>query len=168
MRRGLLVSAGVLAGLVISGYVVGTQLPLHHRAAMEGVVAAPPPELAARVRQVRGYPSWRSGVTVTDVVDADAATTYVEVTGDERIAYRLTEPVPDRQFVATITDPTLPFGGHWTIALTGRDGGTHVRIEEAGEIRDPIYRLFSRFVFGYTTNIEQYLRDLGASRITAS
>jgi hypothetical protein len=168
MRRWLLVSLSVVASLAFLGYVVGTQLPLRHRAAMEGVVAAPVPDLAARVRQVRGYPSWRSGVTVTNVVESEAATTYIEVTGDGRIAYRLTEPVRDRQFVTAITDPTLPFGGHWTITLTGRDGGTHVRIEEAGEIRSPIYRLFSRFVFGYTTNIQQYLRDLGAAGIAAS
>ena len=101
-----------------------------------------------------------------DVAEDPDAITYIEVAEEDRIAYRLTEPARDSQFVATMTDPRLPFGGHWAITLTPEGAGTRVRIQEDGEVRDPIYRFFARFVFGYTSSMKNYLEGLGASDIT--
>ncbi|MBY0423605.1 MAG: SRPBCC family protein, partial [Parvularculaceae bacterium] len=124
----------------------------------------PAAEIAAIIRDVEGYPRWR-GVVVEDVVVEADAVTYVEISEGDRIAFRLTEPIRDGQFVATMTDPALPFGGRWTITLTPDDSATRVRIEEDGEIRDPLYRFFAHFVFGYTSSMKSYLKNLGASEI---
>jgi uncharacterized protein YndB with AHSA1/START domain len=142
-------------------------LPRAHTARMEGVVAKPPVEIAAIIRDVRAYPNWRRGLVVQDISETTDAITYVELADEDRIAYRLAEPVRDAQFVATITDPSLPFGGAWTITLTPEGGGTRVRIQEDGEVRDPIYRLFAHFVFGYTSSMKTYLENLGATDITS-
>lgn len=165
MIKWALIVVGVLVAIGVAGYVTGLLLPRTHVARMEGVVARPPAEIAATIRDVRAYPSWRRGVVVQDIAEEADAITYVEVADEDRIAYRLTEPVRDGQFVATMTDPSLPFGGRWTITLTPEGSGTRVRIQEDGEVRDPVYRFFAHFVFGYTSSMKTYLANLGASGI---
>lgn len=164
MLRWMLASLVVVAAAASAVYGTGLLLPRTHVARLEGVVPRRPDEVAATIRDVRAYPRWRHGVRVEDVVQGPGGTTYVEAT-DERIAYRLTEPVPGREFVATITDLTLPFGGRWTITLTPDGAGTLVRIREDGTVGDPIYRFVARFVFGHTSSLDRYLRDLGASHV---
>jgi hypothetical protein len=41
-------------------------------------------------------------------------------------------------------------------------GGSELRISENGEIYNVIFRFVSRFVLGYTSTMDTYLRDLGA------
>lgn len=141
---------------------VGALLPRRHSAAMAGVVARPAAEVAATIRAVRD-----PGVAVENVVESSDAVSYVEVAGGERIAYRQTEPVRGARFIATIVDDALPFGGTWTLTLTATaDGGrTQVRIQEDGDIRDPLYRCFARFVFGYTGTMRAYLDALGGTGV---
>ena len=134
MLKWLLIVVGVIVALGAAIYGTGAMLPRTHVARMEGVVEKSPAALAAIIRDVRAYPSWRRGVVVEDVTEASDAITYIEVAEEDRIAYRLTEPASDSQFVATMTDPSLPFGGHWTITLTPEGAGTRVRIQEDGEV----------------------------------
>lgn len=165
MLRWALIVGGALIAIAAIVYLVGMFLPRNHTARMEGKVARPPADLAATIREVRDYPSWRKGVEVVDVVESPDATTYVEVTGGDRIAYRLTEPERDARFVAVLTDPGLPFGGRWTISLSPDGAGTRVRIQENGEVRNPVFRFMSRFVFGHTASIRTYLESLGATEV---
>ncbi len=65
-------------------------------------------------------------------------------------------------YVAAITDDTLPFGGRWTFDLSPEGAGTRVRIVEDGEVRDPLYRFFARFVFGQTGSMIAWLDALEA------
>ncbi len=158
----------VFGGIVTLGaaiYGTGAMLPRTHMARIEGVVMKSPVEVAAIIRDVRAYSAWRRGVVVQGVAEDADAITYVEVAGEDRIAYRLTEPVRDGQFVTTMTDPSLPFGGRWTITLAPEGAGTRVRIQEDGEVRDPIYRFFAHFVFGYTSSMKSYVENLGATEI---
>lgn len=168
MARWMLIVVGVLVALGVAIYGAGVVLPRAHVARMEGVVAKAPAEVAVIIRDVRAYPTWRHGVVVEDIAEEASAVTYVEVVDEDRIAYRLTEPVRDVQFVATMTDASLPFGGSWTITLTPEGAGTRVRIEEDGEVRDPVYRFFAHFIFGYTSSMKSYLESLGAADVAAS
>jgi len=62
-----------------------------------------------------------------------------------------------------IADPKLPFGGTWTYEISPlADGSSLLRITEAGEIYNPIYRFAARYVLGYSKTEEQYLSALGA------
>lgn len=156
---------GALAILVVIGgaiYGIGAAQPREHVARAERLIDMPTDAVAARLRDVAAYPNWRSGVTVEIVSQTPEALDYVEIADGERIAYRRIEPWPGR-FVSTITDETLPFGGAWTITLEPRGAQTLVKIEENGEVRDPIYRFFARFVFGYTSSMEAFLAALAAS-----
>lgn len=167
MMRWVLITVVALVAISAGAYITGLALPRAHVAVLEGVVARPVGEIAAAIRDVQAYPTWRVGVAIENLAVTGDGTTYVEVAEGERIAYRLTEPTRDQRFVAAITDPNLPFGGAWTITLTAEGAGVRVRIEERGEIRDPVYRLFAHFVFGYTSSLRGYLVALGATDIRA-
>lgn len=155
--------AGVLVAIAALIYGVGVALPRHHIASVERVIPMSADMAAARLRTVRDYPSWRPGLDLEITAEEPGAISYIETQDGEHIAFRLTETTPGRRFVSTITDPTLPFGGAWTTTIEPRGGVSLVRIEENGEIRDPLYRFFARFVFGCTSTIEGYLDRLEAS-----
>lgn len=154
---------GVLATIAALICGVGALLPLNHVSRAERLIPLNVEAVAARIWNVRAYPSWRGDIDLEIVGEDSDGVSYVETQDGERIAYRLTEPEPSRRFVATLTDQSLPFGGHWNFTLTPQGEATLVQIEEAGEIRDPLYRFFARFVFGYTSTMEGYLDKLEAS-----
>ena len=148
-----------LAGLV---YAVGALLPRDHVARAEAVVPAPPAAVAALVRDVEGQPRWRSAVDSIEVLERrpGGGLRYVERSGGDSITFDFAEEEPDARFRSVIADPALPFGGAWTIALAPAGGGTRVTIEERGEVRDPLYRFFSRFLFGHEGTMRTWLADL--------
>jgi len=162
MLKWVLGIVGAIIALVAIVYGVGASLPQDHVAHVERVIPQPIDAVAARIRDVRAYPEWRN-VELADVAESDGAITYVEIADGDRIAYRRTEPEPGRVFVSVITNETLPFGGQWTFTLTTEGANTRVAIEEAGVVRDPLYRFFSHFIFGQTSTMEQYLDFLASS-----
>lgn len=83
-------------------------------------------------------------------------------THGQKIAFELLEATPPRRLATRIADKSLPFGGTWTFEIAPEGVGSEVRITEDGEIYNVIFRFMARFIFGYTTSIETYLRDLGA------
>jgi hypothetical protein len=70
--------------------------------------------------------------------------------------------------VVTIDTEDLPFGGSWVYELepTG-DGGTVVTLTENGIVRDPFFRVASRFFFDPTSTMKIYLDDLGGALAVA-
>ena len=68
--------------------------------------------------------------------------------------------MPSRR-VTRIAEKNLPFGGTWTFDIADAPEGCVVRITEDGEVYNVIFRFMARFFFGYTSNMEGYLRDLG-------
>ncbi|MBV9931699.1 MAG: SRPBCC family protein [Alphaproteobacteria bacterium] len=164
MLKWVLLIAAVPIALGLIVYAVGALLPADHRAAGEARVAAAPERVAAIVRDLAAQPRWRKGVSRIEIVKRDAGGThYVEHSSDGRIAFRFREEEPGARFRATIDDPDLPFGGTWTIRLRPDGTGTQVAIEERGTVRSPVYRFFSRFVFGQDRTLRAYLRDLQAA-----
>jgi hypothetical protein len=63
--------------------------------------------------------------------------------------------------VARIADDKLPYGGTWTWEIEETPEGSAVRITENGEIYNPLFRFAARYVFGYSSTMEAYLRALG-------
>ena len=152
------IAVPVLLGALVYG--IGLALPKNHVARAELLVPAPPAAVAAIVRDVEAQPRWRSGVARVEVLERGRGTLRYVEHGDEAIAFDFAEVEPGARFRSVIADPTLPFGGAWTIVLAAEDGGTRVRIEERGEVRHPLYRFFSRFVFGHEQTMRTYLADL--------
>lgn len=153
--------AAVPLGLAAIAYGVGAMLPRDHLARAEALVPAAPAEVAALVRDVELQPRWRSAVSSIEVVERRRdGLRYIERSGSDAITFDFTEDRPGARFRSVIADPSLPFGGAWTIALAPAGGGTRVSIEERGEVRDPLYRFFARFVFGHQATMRTWLADL--------
>jgi hypothetical protein len=76
------------------------------------------------------------------------------------ITFEFAETTAHVRAVARIADPSLPFGGRWTYELAPDGAGTRLTITEHGEVYNPIFRFMSRFVFGHTSTIEQFLAAL--------
>jgi ribosome-associated toxin RatA of RatAB toxin-antitoxin module len=149
-------------GLAAIVYGVGALLPRGHAAAAQALIPAAPAEVAALVRDVEAQPRWRSAVDAIEVLERRprGGLLYVERSGSDAIRFDFAEEVRDTRFRSVVADPALPFGGAWTIALAPHGAGTRVSIEERGEVRDPLYRFFSRFVFGHEATMRTYLADL--------
>jgi hypothetical protein len=151
------VPLGVAA--IVAG--IGALLPREHVARGDRLVAASPEQVAATIRAVEAYPRWRSGVERIERVERHGSEVrFVEHSGGGAIAFALVEEQTGRRFRSTITDPDLPFGGFWTIALESAGERTRVTIEEHGFVGNPIFRFVSALVFGHEATLRTYLDDL--------
>jgi uncharacterized protein YndB with AHSA1/START domain len=158
----ILVGLAVVVACVLLVAIVGWNLPVRHRAARQATFAASPDVVFEIIANVEQFPTWRSNVKSVDrVAMPGEARGFREVSGDGTILYAIDEGVPGRRLVTRIADPSLPFGGTWTYALTPATNGTVLRITEDGEVHNPIFRFVSRFVISQHATIDAYLTDLG-------
>ncbi|HKN68885.1 MAG TPA: SRPBCC family protein [Gemmatimonadaceae bacterium] len=160
--RYALIAVGVLVALVLCVVVIGYALPKHHHVTVQRAYAAKPEAMFALISDVRGYPSWRTGLRTVEVLaDVGGHLRWKEITNSNGpISYVMEETVPNRKLVARIADTNLPFGGAWTYELTPVGGGTVVAITEDGDVFNPIFRFVSRFVMGHTATIQRFLDDV--------
>jgi hypothetical protein len=148
----------LLVGLVA---LVGAMLPRDHHVTRKARYHIAPDALFA---VLMGPPDWRTGVQSFGVLpEQDGRRRWWEQdTHGQKITYELVEAKPPERMVTRIAGLGLPFGGTWTFEIASAPGGgSEVRITEDGQIYNLIFRAMARFVFGYTSSIEGYLRDLG-------
>jgi len=86
---------------------------------------------------------------------------FREIGKNGSILFEIDSVVPNQRLITRIADRSLPFGGKWTYELTPRGDSTNLRITEDGEVYNPVFRFVSRFVFGHTATIDEYLGDVG-------
>lgn len=151
-----------LLGMVAVVVGVGLLLPEKHRAS-ESVrfrVGAEP--LWGVITDFGAYPTWRTGISMVErLPDMNGHSVWKETDSDnESIPYETMESVPNKRLVRRIADPALPFGGTWSFDLEATPEGTTLTITEDGEVYNPVFRFFSRFIFGHAKNIHGYLGDL--------
>ena len=164
MWKTLLWIAAVPIAAVLLVLVIGMLLPRDHIASAEAFVPAPPDRVAALVRDVERQPRWRRGVSRIELGERSGSRlNYVEHSGGDRIPFDFAEEVPSRRFRSVIADPSLPFGGQWTIALEPEGAGTRLRIEERGFVTNPVFRFFAALVFGHEKTMRTYLIDAAAA-----
>lgn len=154
---------GAIALLFVVMAVVGAMLPRAHVASRTATFKRSAAELFALITDVQRAPEWRTGVKRVDVQPAaeGGRARYVEVSSQGPIAMEVVESVPGQKLVTRIADESLPFGGGWTFELQPAGAGTRLTITERGEVKNVIFRFMSRFIFGHTATMEQYLRDVG-------
>ena len=149
----------VVVVAVIGG--VGMLLPSGHVVAVRMDVRAPAERVFEVVSDVARGPEWRSGLTAVEIVSAAGAPLRWRETmasGTITMVHESTDP--PRRLVSRIDDPDLPFGGRWIYDLVPAADGTTLTITEEGEVYNPFFRFFSRFVFGHYQTLETYSRDL--------
>ena len=171
MRIALIV-VGAIAAAVLVVVAIGYSLPVKHQASREATFAAAPDSVFAIISDIEKFPEWRKGVERVERVSPEGGeggstsrdtVQFREEGSDGAILYSVDERVSPRRLVTRIADPSLPFGGKWTYELTATStGGTTLRITEDGEVYNPVFRFMSKYVFGHSRTIDNYLRDLKA------
>jgi uncharacterized protein YndB with AHSA1/START domain len=157
----ILFVVGVVAmvGLVT---LIGSLLPRQHVASRAGRFRESPESLWKTVTDFPGMPSWAPDVQkVERVADQNGHPVWMHTGSRWSAPMEVVEFSPPRRLTMRIADPKLPFGGAWTYEITPDGGGSIVTITERGEIGSPIFRFLARFVFGYTSTMDGYLRALG-------
>ena len=157
-----LIIVGILVGLLAVVWLIGAMLPQGHVASRKVRLKQPPEAIWQAITDVEAMPSWRKDLKgIKRLPDKNGMPAWVETSGFGEMPLEVVEMAPPRRMVAKIADPKLPFGGTWTYEIAPADGGATLTITERGEIYPALFRFMSRFFFGYTSTIEQYLKALG-------
>jgi len=160
--RWILIALGAVVALAALVALIGWMLPQRHVAVRSARFRQPAQAVWDVVADPLAGASWRPGVrSVERLPDRDGRMVWKEVDrwGDG-LTLELVSHEPRRR-VVRIADPTLPFGGTWTYELHPESDGARLTITEDGEVRNPIFRFLSRFVFGHAGTLETYLVALG-------
>ena len=156
----ILIWIGVgVVGLLLGMFAIGLTLPLKHTASRSARFACPSQVAFNAISDWRHFPEWRSGIKS---VEPRQTSGWVETTSHGKLPLDVVELESPRRIVTRIADPNLPFGGTWTWQIEPCDDGRacEMTITEHGEIRNAMFRFMARFVFGYTSTMDQYLKDL--------
>lgn len=163
MKTLLLIVAG-LAAFGVLVVLIGSRLPVRHRARAELRVDVTPDAIYSRISDVASAPTWRKDVKSTELLAAENGIPRFRETGAHgAITYRVEVTQPPHRFVTRIADTDLGYGGSWTWEIQSERGGSVVTLTEDGEVTSPLFRFMSRYVFGHYGSIETYLRSLAAA-----
>jgi hypothetical protein len=157
----LFVGLVVLFGLMV---VVGSRLSPEHTASCVALFAKSPPEVIwERLVDVARYPKWRPDLKAIEELETDeqGALRWIENGRFGRVPFERVEAVRPERFVVRITDPTLPFGGSWSYELDGRVEGTRLTITERAQVREPVFRFLTRYLFGKHSTMRRFVARLG-------
>jgi hypothetical protein len=162
MRWLLVLLAGLVALFVVVA-IVGAMLPQEHVASRNVRFNQPPEIVWQSISNFAATPSWRSDLaSVQQLPDIDGHPVWRETYEDgSALTLETLESEPRRRLVRRIVDTDLQFGGHWSFEIVPSNGGSILTITEHGEIYNPIFRFFSRFIIGHRATIDEYLKALG-------
>ena len=161
--RWILWIGAAIAIVAILVIVVGYSLPKAHSVARTAAVPLPPEAVYAILIDVDRYPSWRPGVkSLQRHADRDGRPAWTEEVSGMKIPLHFERMERPSRLVSRIADPSLPFGGTWTYRIEPAPGGSTLTITEDGEVSNPFFRFMSRFVFGHTATLDEFLENLEA------
>jgi len=156
------ITLGVIAVVVVVTLGIGWLMPVRHRASRQAALQASPEMVWALITTVEAFPSWRGDVKAVErLPDRDGRTVWVEEGSNGRLTFAVERAEAPRLLVTRIADPDLPFGGTWTYEISPTATGSTLRITEDGEIYNPLFRVMSRFVFGYESTMAAFLTAAG-------
>lgn len=152
----------VLLALIGGVAVIGWLVPVEHVASSTAYYHQPQEAIWHTITDFEGGPTWRSAVkSVKRLPDRNDYPVWVETNDFGDMPIEVVEATPPERWVTRITDPNLPFGGTWTFEIAVTQGGSTLTITERGEVYNPFFRFFARFVSGYHATLDTYLKDLG-------
>lgn len=157
------ITLGVVALVPISVYAIGAALPAEHQARVRCSVSASQDEVWRAITTPEEMPDWRPDVESVRVTAGEGSLPRWVETGEfGDIPLQVIEMEPPSLLVTRIDDPSLPFGGTWTYLLESSGETTDLILTEDGIVSSPVFRFFSRFVFGHTSTMESYCGSLQA------
>ncbi len=154
----------VVIGLAAFGAIlalIGMALPKGHRASRTVVFSTSPDRVFATISDFARFPEWRSDVKAVEILGDDGrGVRFREQGRNGTVHYRVESRQHGSKLVTRIDDPSLPFGGTWTLEVMPVPQGTAFTITEDGEIYNPLFRVLSKFVFSPYATIDTYQADL--------
>ena len=160
MKLVLLIIGSIVGLLLVSALVavlLGSRLPSDHTVSRSTKLNRSAADVYAIVRNVGEAPKWRPDVKQVDILSADK---FREHGSNGTVTYQIVEDVPNQKLVTKIVDVDLGFSGSWEYTLEPGTDGTVLTITERGVVSSPLFRFFSRYVFGHTATIDAYLKNL--------
>lgn len=144
----ILICGATMAGLAAVAFLVGLYLPESHTASRTLRLRRTPEEVWRVITDYSSMPTWRTGLErIERLPDRNGNAVWKETQqGGSSLPLEDVEADPPRRLVRKIADPSLPFGGTWTYELSPAAAGTTLKITEDGVVRNPIFRLMSRFM----------------------
>ena len=116
----------VVAGIGVIWWL-GARLPVRHRAGVAATLQQTPEAIFDAITDVAHYPQWRKDVKSVELLaEKDGRQRFRETGANGVIAYRIESADRPQRFVTRIDDPSLPFGGGWTFALTPSGDGCRI------------------------------------------
>jgi len=159
----VLVTLGAIAALIALLALIGLFVPREHRATSTVVLHQPPDSVWKVVRDFAGITGWWPEIKRTErLPDRNGQEVWRQQMSGFDVPLVITESAPPNRLVTRIdAEAGAAFGGTWTYELTPDPRGTKISVTEAGWIGNPIFRTLSRFVFGYYSTLDGYLKALG-------
>lgn len=156
---------GLAVGIIVMAVVaIGAVLPKAHSASRTARVDLPPDALYTLLTDVAQYQSWRPDVTsLTRLADKNGMPAWIEVSNGMKIPMRFERMERPTLLVGRIDTDALPFGGTWTYRIVPAGGAaSDLTITEDGEVKNPVFRFMSKFVFGHYATLDAFLKNLQA------
>jgi hypothetical protein len=148
---------GLLLVSALLAVIIGSRLPSDHTVSRSLKLKRKPADVYAIVRNVGEAAKWRSDVKRVDILSAD---TFLEHGSNGAVTYQIVEDVPNQKLVTKIVDVNLGYSGSWEYSFEPGADGTTLTITERGIVSSPLFRFFSRYVFGHTATIDAYFKNL--------
>src|SRR5262249_44029425 len=133
----ILITAGIIIGLMAIIYLIGILLPVKHSATVRDIIPAGPNEVWNRITDVSKFNTWRKDLDSV-IITNDQEWTEVSSNGKTPMAFK--EKVMATRLVGAINSKDLPYGGEWVYQLEPKGNGTLLTITENGEVYNPIFR----------------------------
>ena len=157
----LWIALGILIGLPLVAFAVGSALPRDHVARVSIDLASPPERIWALVSDVGGTSRWRGDLSGIEMQPpSEGRVRFVENSKHGKIPFEVVSQQPPHRQVVRVVDDEQPFGGTWTWDLEPNAAGTRLVITEAGFVKNPIFRVMGKLFFSPTATIESYMRAL--------
>jgi hypothetical protein len=138
-------------------WLLGRSLPVSHETTLERVIDAPADEVWRSIEDPARWKLWRTDLEQLEALSDES---FIITDSNGAIRYRLERPA-ERTLVTTIDQQNLPYGGQWRWTVApATDDTSRVTITETGEIYNPFFRFFARYVFGYDATMSSVLDQL--------
>lgn len=146
----------VLSALV---FTAGTILPKQHSVSRSIPIAQPADTVWKVITDYPAITEWHAHIKSVTQLDNSSEGNNVWRFEDKRGHYMVLEEVEKQaphKLITRIVKTDCPFGGEWVFELRENGEGTVLTITENGTIRNPVLRVFSRYILGYNKGIKMY------------